>query len=79
MLDKTAFWYFAEDVDRDLPAPEAAVTVVDVDGGARVTVAATTFVKDRCLFVDRLDPDATVDDMLVTLLPGESRTFTVSS
>ena len=31
-----------------------------------------------CLFADRLAPDATVDDMLVTLLPGESHTFAVS-
>ena len=34
---------------------------------------------DLCLFVDRVDPEAQVDDMLVTLLPGETRRFTVAT
>ncbi len=41
-------------------------------------VTARTLVRDLALFPDRLDPLATVDDMLVTLLPGESATFVVT-
>jgi beta-mannosidase len=33
--------------------------------------------RDLTLFPDRLDGSATVDTALVTLLPGESTTFTV--
>ena len=46
--------------------------------GYRVTLTATTLLRDVCLFPDRLHPDAVVDEMLVTLLPGESATFHVS-
>ena len=36
------------------------------------------FVRDLALLVDRIAPDAEVDEMLVTLLPGESVTFHVT-
>ena len=45
----------------------------------RVTVTARTILRDLALFPDRLDPAATVDNALVTLLPGESATFSVRS
>jgi beta-mannosidase len=35
--------------------------------------------RDVCLLPDCLDPAAGVDDMLVTLLPGETARFVVSS
>ena len=35
--------------------------------------------RDLALFPDRLDPAASVDEALVTLLPGESTTFTVAT
>ncbi|MEV1014005.1 glycoside hydrolase family 2 protein [Micromonospora sp. NPDC049801] len=74
-----ALWFFAE--DRDVPWPTAAwdATVEPVDGGQRVRVTARTVLRDLTLFPDRLDPAATVDEALVTLLPGESTTFTVRS
>ena len=34
---------------------------------------------DLALLVDKLHPDARVDDTLVTLLPGETATFHVTS
>ena len=33
--------------------------------------------RDLCCFAERLDPDAVVDDQLVTLLAGESHRFRV--
>ena len=68
-----AFWFFAE--DKDLAYPPAEYDV-EVDGQS-VRVTARTLLRDLSLFPDRLAPDATVDDMLVTLLPGESHTFVV--
>ncbi|MER6594251.1 hypothetical protein ABT214_20865 [Micromonospora purpureochromogenes] len=42
-------------------------------------MTARTVLRDLTLFPDRLDPSAEVDRALVTLLPGESTTFTVSA
>lgn len=75
-----AFGYLVEDTALALrPAREAlAVSVEHVEGGARVTLAATSLVKDLVLQVDRVDRAARVDDGLVTLQAGESRTITVT-
>ncbi|MFK3980138.1 glycoside hydrolase family 2 protein [Micromonospora sp. NPDC050397] len=78
-----AFWFFAE--DRDIPYPTAGFdTVVESEQVAsghvtRVRVTARTILRDLVLAADRLDPTAEVDEALVTLLPGESATFTVHS
>ena len=53
------------------------MTVTPVDGGAQVTVIAETLLRDLSLLADRVHPDAVVDDMLATLLPGEAVTWTV--
>jgi beta-mannosidase len=60
-----------------LPAPQLTTTVASIDGGARVTVTAQTLLRDLALLVDRVHPDAVVDGMLATLLPGETVTWTV--
>ena len=78
MHDSVAHWYFNEDVALDLPTTQADIAVMREGEDWLVTVTATRFLKDLCLFVDRIHPDASVDDMLVTLLPGESRTFRVT-
>ncbi|MBZ9793837.1 glycoside hydrolase family 2 protein [Rhizobium sp. 3T7] len=75
MLDRRAFHYFVEDVDLKLPAPQASIEVSPSADGYEVKVTAVTFLKDLCLMADRLDPDAVVDSMLITLLPGESHIF----
>jgi beta-mannosidase len=74
-----AWWFFAEDRDIAYPAPGYDATVEPVDGGQRVTVTARTVLRDVTLFPDRLDPQARVDEALVTLLPGETARFTVHS
>ncbi|MGX4656179.1 glycoside hydrolase family 2 protein [Micromonospora sp. SCSIO 07396] len=74
-----ALWFFAEDRDVHWPAARYDAAVEAVDGGRRVRVTARTVLRDLTLFPDRLDPAAEVDTALVTLLPGESVTFTVSS
>jgi beta-mannosidase len=75
--EQRATWFFVEDRDFAYPRPELAV---EVEGGANpvVRVTARTLVRDLALFADRLNPAAEVDDMLVTLLPGESWEFRVS-
>ena len=79
MHDSTAFHYLVEDVDLALPEPEFDLKLDGSDGHWRVTITARTLIKDLCLFVDRIHADATVSDMLVTLLPGQSHVFEVQS
>ncbi|RRS00306.1 glycoside hydrolase family 2 protein [Glycomyces terrestris] len=74
-----ATWFTKEDKDMGwAPAAFTAETAL-VDGGVAVTVTAESVLRDVCLFADRLDPDAVVDKALVTLIPGETATFTVTS
>ncbi|MGI5242757.1 glycoside hydrolase family 2 protein [Dactylosporangium sp. CA-139066] len=72
-----AVWFFAEDVDLRYPAPAVDVAVRPISGGVALDVTARTFVRDLTVFPDRVDPSATIDRQLVTLLPGESVTLTV--
>jgi beta-mannosidase len=69
----------AEDVDSALDDVRLDVVADRTDDGWAVSVTSHGFVRDLALLVDRLDPDAVVDDMLVTLLPGETATFRVRS
>ncbi|MDQ0795973.1 glycoside hydrolase family 2 protein [Streptomyces sp. B1I3] len=73
--------FYEEDTRLALPPAryDVSVTQGDESGiGYRVTVTAHTLLRDLALFPDRLDPAAEVDDMLVTLLPGESAVFHVT-
>jgi beta-mannosidase len=79
MLDRRAFHYFVEDIALKLPKPTLSVSVSRRAGGCDITVTAVSLLKDLCLMVDRLDPDAVVDSMLVTLLPGETHVFRVQT
>jgi beta-mannosidase len=77
--DQRALWFFAEYRDSNLDSPRLTVTAARVGGGYAVTVTAANLVRDLALLVDKLDGGARVDDQLVTLLPGESVTFAVTS
>ncbi len=73
-VDQTrGLWFYAEDRDLEYPSPGYDVAVE----GEQVTITAHTLLRDVVLQVDRLAPDATVDDGMFTLLPGETRTVTV--
>ncbi|MET3805557.1 beta-mannosidase [Nakamurella sp. UYEF19] len=77
--DQRASFFFAEDRASELAVPDLQATASAVPGGYRVQVRALNLVKDLALLVDRVDPDAEVDDQLVTLLPGETVVFRVRS
>jgi len=66
---------FVEDVDADLDPEPLEVEVSPTAGGHRVQVRARSLARDVTLLADRLDPEAVVDDALVTLTAGESTTF----
>ena len=64
-------------VDRLLVRPEWDVAVEADTSSISVSVTAHTFVRDLCVFADRVDPGAVVNKQLVSLLPGETHRFTV--
>ncbi|WP_182113443.1 MULTISPECIES: glycoside hydrolase family 2 protein [unclassified Actinotalea] len=62
---------WAEDKDLALDPEPVEVAVQPGPGGATVRVRARSFVRDLALLVDKVHPDARVDDQLVTLLAGQ--------
>jgi beta-mannosidase len=60
------------------PHPRFDIQSVETGDGIAVTITAHTLLRDLCLFVDRISPNAEVDDMLINLMPGENRTFHIS-
>lgn len=77
--EERALWYFVEDTELRLPEPRARFHFEASGEGLAVTITAESFLKDICLMPDHLHPEAKVDDALVTLLPGEQRTFRITS
>lgn len=69
---------FAEDVDLALDPGALDVTVAAEPGGYRVDLTARSLVRGATLLVDRLDPDATVDDAVVDLPAGATATLRVT-
>jgi beta-mannosidase len=74
-----AWWFFAPDKDIPWPAPSFTTEVSSDGPSTKVTVTAGSLLRSLTLYPDRLDPAAETDQAGVTLLPGESVTFTVHS
>ncbi len=74
-----AFWNAAEVVDQQLDADAISAEARRTETGYRVEVTATSYLRDVFLAVDRVDPAATVDRGLVTLLADESAVFEITS
>ncbi|MGX5682611.1 glycoside hydrolase family 2 protein [Schumannella luteola] len=68
-------------VDLDFPdAPaEFEVHVQPSSDGVSITVRAASLLRDTCLAVGALDADAHADRNLVTLLPGETETWSITT
>jgi beta-mannosidase len=78
-------WFFAPDAALKPVQPRFTADAMADGGSVRVTVRAATLLRDLCVFADRLAdllgvsaPELTVDDMMLTVLPGETAVFTVS-
>ncbi|MGB7156971.1 MAG: glycoside hydrolase family 2 TIM barrel-domain containing protein [Tepidisphaeraceae bacterium] len=73
------FWFFAPDKDLRYSKPRFRCDVDREGDEYSLRVSADTLVRDVCVFADRIDPDATVSDQLVTLFPDEIFTFVIRS
>lgn len=75
--DETTVHCFVEDIALRLDGAAVEATVEVTDVGYLVHVSAQSLVKDLAIFVDRLDPEATVDACLVTVPAGTTTTIEV--
>ena len=72
---RRTFWYFARDKQLNYPHPEFEADLERTSDGYILSITAQTLLRDLCLLVDKLEPHATTDTQLLTLLPGEMGTF----
>jgi len=68
---------YVDVVDQQLDPGALTATALTSADGAVITVTATSYVRDIVVLADRAHPDATVDDSMIALLPGESAELTV--
>lgn len=68
-----ALWFYREDKDLALPVPDLEARAERTTDGFDVTLTASTLQRDVALLADKVDPAAVCDDMVFTLLPGETR------
>ncbi|WP_297081375.1 glycoside hydrolase family 2 protein [uncultured Demequina sp.] len=73
-----ALHLFAEDKDVAYEKAPLAASAHAVAGGYEVKVTASSLVRDLTVLADKVHPDATVDDALVTVAPGETHVFRVA-
>jgi beta-mannosidase len=77
--EQRATWFFASDRDLVYPAAKPQAELRRDSAAWRLSVSTKTLLRDVVLNIDRLDPQTTIDDNVVTLLPGESREFLIRS
>lgn len=71
--------FYREDRDMEFGRARYVVETADTPEGIAMTVTAISLVRDLVIGADRVDPLAEVDDQVVTLLPGEAKTFKIST
>ncbi|MGB3829939.1 MAG: glycoside hydrolase family 2 protein [Ornithinimicrobium sp.] len=83
---RRTWWAFAKDVEMTLPTPRFDVQVHDVSqDSVTVEITAASLLRDLIIYPDRaayelsLDPSgAQVDEMLLSVFPGERATLTLT-
>ena len=76
---RPAFWFDAPDRLLHYPVPQFDADLSRIGEEWLLRLSAGTLLRDACIFVDRIDPDATVSDQMLTLLPGESAEIRIRS
>ena len=69
----------AEVVDQALRPDPLEASIEAEDRGYRLTLTARTYARDVFCMVDKVDPAASIDGGMVTLLPGESVVWHITS
>jgi beta-mannosidase len=74
-----ALHFFSDYKYSQLAQPSFESSLEKTANGLTLTITAQSVIRDLTLMIDKLDPLATVDKGLVTLLPGESVSFEVTT
>jgi len=72
-------WFTQRDKDIDYPWPSFEAETAPADDGLILTITARTLLRDLTIYPDRLDPEASIDDQGLTLLPGDTRSFLINT
>ena len=73
-----ALWFFARDQEIAYPEPSFEHSVVQRPDRVQISITAKSLLRDFCILADTLHPQAEVDEMLVTILPGETKMFEIT-
>jgi len=73
------FWWALPDKELTMPEAQFEASLTKTAQGYAITITAETLLRDLCIFPDRLDPDASISEQWVTLLPGETMNFYVTT
>jgi beta-mannosidase len=68
-------WFYLPDKKLDYAPPRFNATW----DGRELVIRSETLLRDVCIFVDRLDSDATIDRQLVNVVPDEAMKFEIDS
>ncbi|HEX8522187.1 MAG TPA: glycoside hydrolase family 2 TIM barrel-domain containing protein [Tepidisphaeraceae bacterium] len=78
-LEARATWFFAPDKEINYPQADFDAHLIRTGDEHCLTIRPKVLMRDCLLQVDRLDPHAEVEENLLTLIPGEERTFVIRS
>lgn len=79
LKNERALHFFHRDKHTPYPKPDFTAKTEQSNGTTTLTITAKSLLRDLMIFPERLDPDATIDAQMLTLLPDESLTFTITT
>jgi beta-mannosidase len=71
--------YLGEDFELAYQPPRFNLSTTKVLGGIEITITAENFLRELCVFVDRIDDQSEVSDAVVNLLANEQITLMVQT
>ena len=72
-------WFFAEYKDSALESPNLELDLASTANGYQLKVTANNLVRDLVVMIDKLAPAASVNQGLISLLPGETALFEIQT
>jgi beta-mannosidase len=76
---KRAIWFFVDYKHSKLTSAAMDIELATTTNGFQLKIEARNLIRDLLVMIDKLDPDASIDKGLITLLPGESALFEIQS
>lgn len=79
MGESITFKFFEEDKDLTYLNPRYDLEVIPTETGIKIRITPEVFLRDVCIFVDRIDPHAEIDKNFLNLFQGQTTEFFVKS